>query len=216
MGKPKSVKPSLLDTNYNWGDFGSADKSGISLSPMASSNANVAQSGVNQYVNSLINPSYDSETFLARQSLLDQENNQQANQLLANALQRNARGSASQAILNKVMANRVSGLRSAMSEEDKRVQDTLSALSGVEGNYFNQSNAMAKDMLSRILGNQKAQNEANQKNAEAYNAWRDNLWQGTGGAIGAAIGAYFGGGKGAMLGAQAGTSAGGMLEGMAN
>lgn len=215
MGKPKSVKPSLIDTSYDWGDFGTADKSGVSLSPLASSNANVAQSGVNQYVNSLINPSYDSETFLARQSLLDQENNQKANQLLANAMQRNARGSASQAILNKVMANRVSGLRSAMSEEDKRIQDTLSALSGVEGNYFNQSNAMSKDILSRILGNQKAQNEANQKNAQAYNAWRDQMWQGTGGAIGTAIGSIWGG-AGAAIGGQAGTQAGGMGEALFN
>lgn len=216
MGKPKKIKPSLIDTSYDWGDFGSANQSGVGLSPAASANVTASQSGINQYVNEMLNPSYSSEVFGARQNLLNRENTQRANTLLANALGKNARGSASQAIINNILANRVSGLQNAMSEEDARVQNTLSALSGVEGNYFNQSNAMARDILSRVLGNQQAKNEANQRNAQAYNAWRDNLWQGTGGAIGAAIGAYFGGGAGAGVGAQAGTSAGGMLESLGN
>lgn len=216
MGEPKKIKPSLIDTAYDWGNFGSADSNGVNLSPTASANVSTLQSGINQYVNNLTNPSYDSESFLARQSLLDQNSDQKATSMLADALGRNARGSSSSAILNKILSSRATGLRDAMGDEDIRVRNTLSALSGLEGNYFNQSNAMAKDILSRILGNQKAKNEANIKNAEAYNAWRDNLWQGTGGAIGAAIGAYFGGGQGAALGASAGTSAGGMTESMFN
>lgn len=216
MGKPKKVKASLINTDYNWGDFGSADKYGVNLSPSASSNVQTAQSGINQYVNELVNPTYSSEPFNARQALIDAASNQYTRNLMADAAERNARGSATQAILNRVMGNRASNLQSAMSEEDARIINALSNMSNAENRYFNQANTLANNILLRQRGNQTIQNAINRQNAANYNAWRDNLWQGTGGAIGAAIGAYFGGGAGAAAGASAGTSAGGMLEGMAS
>ena len=175
MGKPKKVSAAKVDTDYNWGDFGSANASGVNLSPTASANVSTTQSGINQYLNELINPSYDNESFRARQALLDASNNQYANQLGAQAIARGARGSATQNILNSIMANRNIQMQQAMTQEDQRVQNILSQLAGVENNYFNQSNTMANNILNRVSGNASRQQEANVANTNAYNASRNNL-----------------------------------------
>ena len=206
MGKPKSVKPAQVDTNYSWGDFGRATSGGVSLSPTASANVSTAQGGISQYLNELINPSYNNESFRARQALLDASNMQYANELGAQAIARGARGSATQNILNSVMANRNTQMQQAMTQEDQRVQNILSQLSGIEGNYFNQSNTMANNILSRVGTNAANQQEANMANTQAYNAWRNNLISAGVGLGGAALGAYLAPGSfasnlgGALLG----------------
>lgn len=196
MGKPRKVRAAQVDTNYNWGEFGSADKSGVNFNPTMSSNIQTAQSGIGQYLNELINPSYDSESFRARQELLDASNRQYANQLGAQAMERGARGSATQNILNSIAANRNNDLRQAMVEEDARVQNILSALQGVEGNYFNMGNTMANNILSRVQGNQSMQQQANIANTNAYNQWRNNLISGAAALGGAALGGIAGWGAG--------------------
>lgn len=216
MGKPKKIDASLINTDYNWGDFGSSNANRINLSPTASNSVYSAQSGINKYINEVINPTYSSEPFNARQALIDLASNQSIKNMMSDAAERNARGSATQAIFNRVMGNRANNLQSAMSAEDARIINALSSTAGIENNYFNQANTLANNILLRQRGNQTIQNAINKQNTANYNAWRDNLWQGTGGTIGAAIGAYFGGGAGAGIGAQAGSSAGGMLEGMAS
>ena len=178
MGKPKSITPAQVGTDYNWGEFGSANKSGVNLSPMATSNVQTTQSGIGQYLNELINPSYDNESFRARQELIDASNRQYANQLGAQAMARGARGSATQNILNSIAANRNMDMRQAMTQEDARVQNILSALSGIEGNYFNQANTMGNNILQRVLANQGAQQQANIANTNAYNSWKNNLISG--------------------------------------
>lgn len=188
MGKPKSVKPAQVDTNYNWGDFGSANAGGVNLSPTASANVSTTQSGINQYLNELINPSYNNESFRARQALLDASNNQYANELGAQAIARGARGSATQNILNSIMANRNTQMQQAMTQEDQRVQNILSQLGGIENNYFNQSNTMANNILNRVSGNADRQQEANIQNTNAYNAWRNNLISAGASLGGAALG----------------------------
>lgn len=188
MGKPKSVKPATVDTNYNWGEFGSASQRGVNFNPATTANIQTAQSGIGQYLNELINPSYDSESFRARQELLDASNRQYANQLGAEAMARGARGSATQNILASIAANRNNQMRQAMTEEDSRVQNILSALSGIEGNYFNQGNVMANNILQRATANQQAQQQANIANANAYNQWRNNLLSGAAGLAGAGLG----------------------------
>lgn len=190
MGKPKKVSPAQVDTNYNWGDFGSANKDGVSLSPTASANVSTTQSGINQYLNELINPSYNNESFRARQALLDANNRQYANELGAQAIARGARGSATQNILNSVMANRNTQMQQAMTQEDQRVQNILSQLAGVENNYFNQSNTMANNILSRVSTNAANQQDANIRNTNAYNAWRNNLISAGTALGGAALGSY--------------------------
>ena len=175
MGEPKKVEPAKVSESYNWGDFGSADKNGVNLGAVSRQNLNTAQTGMSQYLNELINPSYNSESFRARQALLDQSNQQYANQLGANAINRGARGSATQSILNSIMANRNNDMRNAMTQEDSRVRNILSALSGTETNYFNQANTMANNILSRVSANAGAQNEANATNVANYNKWRNNL-----------------------------------------
>ena len=90
MGKPKKISAAQVGTDYNWGEFGSADKSGVNFNPTMTSNIQSAQSGIGQYLNELINPSYDNESFRARQELLDASNNQYARQLGAQAMERGA------------------------------------------------------------------------------------------------------------------------------
>lgn len=203
MGKPRNVKAAQVGTDYNWGDFGSADKSGVNFNPTMTSNIQSAQSGIGQYLNELINPSYDNESFRARQELLDASNNQYARQLGAQAMERGARGSATQNILNSIAANRNNDLRQAMVNEDARVQNILSALQGVEGNYFNMGNTMANNILQRATANQKAQQQANIANTNAYNQWNNNLISGAAALGGPALGAVLGGGLGSLFGGMA-------------
>ena len=191
MGKPRKISAAQVGTDYNWGEFGSANAGGVNLSPMATSNIRTTQSGIGQYLNELINPSYDNESFRARQELIDASNRQYANQLGAQAMARGARGSATQNILNSIAANRNTDLRQAMTQEDARVQNILSALSGIEGNYFNQANTMGNNILQRVLANQGTQQQANIANANAYNSWKNNLISGAAGLGAAALSGGF-------------------------
>lgn len=192
MGKPTDVKPAKVSESYNWGDFGSANENGVNFNAVTRQNINTAQSGINQYLNELVNPSYNSESFRARQELLDASNQQYANRLGANAIARGARGSATQNILNSIMANRNNDMRSAMTAEDARIQNILSALSGIEGNYWQQGNIMANNILNRVTTNAGAQNTANIMNTNNYNAWKNNLISGAASIAGAMIGGPMG------------------------
>lgn len=193
MGKPKSVSAAKVGENYNWGSFGSANANGVNLGTQSQSNLDTAQSGISQYLNELINPSYNSESFRARQELLDASNQQYANQLGANAIARGARGSATQNILSSIAANRNNDLRNAMTQEDSRVSNILNQLQNTENNYFNQSNTMANNILQRVLGNQSTQQQANIANTQAYNQWKNNLISGATSLGGAALGGWLGG-----------------------
>lgn len=200
MGKPKKVQAAQVGTNYDWGEFGSANENGINLSPMANENIRITQSNIGRYLDELTNPSYNNESFRARQELLDESNRQYATQLGAEAIARGARGSATQNILNAVMANRNANMRSAMTAEDARIQNILSALSGIEGNYFNQANTMGNNILQRVLANQGTQQQANIANTNNYNSWKNNL---LGGAASIA---------GSVMGSMGGALAGGLAK----
>lgn len=200
MGKPKSIKPAQVGTDYNWGEFGGANASGVNLSPTATQTIADTQGGINQYVNELINPSYSNESFRARQEILDASNRQYANELGAQAMERGARGSATQNILNSIMANRNTDMRQAMTQEDARVQNILNALQGVESGYFGQTNTMANNILQRASQNQENQQRVNELNTQAYNQWRNNLISGVAAIGGSALGAVLGGPMGASIG----------------
>lgn len=193
MGRPQEAKAAKVAENYNWGDFGSADASGVNLSPVISQNLGTTQSGISQYLNELINPSYESESFKARQALIDQANQQYANQLGAEAVARGARGSATQNILASVAANRENQLRQAMTQEDQRVSNILNQLYGMESGYFNIGNTMAQNILNRVEANAQRQQAVNVANAQAENQWRNNLLSGATALGGAALGAGLGG-----------------------
>lgn len=200
MGQPVDILPARIKDNYSWGEFGGADKDRVNLSPMATSTVQNTQAGINQYVNELINPSYNNESFMARQAILDANNRQFANRLGAQAVARGARGSATQSILNSVMANRNMDMRNAMTNEDARLRNVLASLSGVEGNYFNQANTMANNILDRVKHNSNIESQVNAANTEAYNQWRNNMIN-TGVKIAATM---MGGGAGYMLADQLG------------
>lgn len=206
MGKPSKVQAAKVGTNYNWGNFGSANENGVNLGATPSANVQAAQLGTSQYLNELLNPSYNNASFKARQDILDANNQQYANQLGANAIARGARGSVTQNILNSIMANRNNDMRSAMANEDSRIRNILAQTQGVEGNYFNQSNAMANNILQRVMGNQSAQNQANQINTANYNQWKNNM---IGGAVGIGTG-LAGAGLGYALAPAAGVASAGM------
>ena len=193
MGKPKDAKAAQVGTDYSWGAFGSANKSGVNLSDIANQTVGDTQAGINQYVNELINPSYDSESFKARQAILDAQNQAFANQMGAQAIERGARGSATQNILNSIMANRNTDLRNAMAQEDARVSNILNQLAGVENNYYNQANTMANNILQRVTANQQAQQQANMANTQAQNQWTNNLIGSVAQLGGAGLGAWVGG-----------------------
>ena len=200
MGRPKEVKAAKVSENYDWGDFGSANASGVNLSPMASESVRDAQSGINQYLNELINPSYGSESSKARQDLIDTNMRQAANQYAANAISRGARGSATNAILNSLAANRNTQLRQAMTEEDARLRNVLGSLQGVEGNYFNMGNTMAQNILNRVTANQENQQRVNEINTANRNAWEQNLWKSGAGIAGSLIGNLVAPGIGGAIG----------------
>lgn len=194
MGRPQKISAAKVSENYDWGDFGSANASGVNLSPMASESVRDAQSGINQYLNELINPSYGSESFKARQDLIDTNMRQAANQYAANAISRGARGSATNAILNSLAANRNTQLRQAMTEEDARLRNVLNSLQGVEGNYFNMGNTMAQNILNRVKANQANQQRVNEINAANRNEWEQNLWKAGAGITSSLLGAGLGSG----------------------
>lgn len=156
---------------------------------MATSTIRDTQGGINQYVNELINPSYSNESFRARQELLDASNQQYARELGAQAMERGARGSATQNILNAIAANRNTDMRQAMTQEDARVQNIINSLLGTESNYFGQANTMGSNILQRVLANQQTQQQAEIANKNAYNQWRNNLISGAASVAGAGLGA---------------------------
>lgn len=86
------------------------------------------------------------------------------------------------------MANRNNDMRSAMTNEDSRIRNILAQTQGVEGNYFNQSNTMANNILQRLMSNQGAQNQANQANTQARNQWANGLISAGGSLAGAVLG----------------------------
>lgn len=178
MGKPKQIKAAQVGTNYNWGNFGSADSRGANLSQMGNANVQAAQMGTTQYLNELLNPSYNNESFRARQDILDASNRQFANEMGASAIERGARGSATQNILNSIAANRNNDMRIAMTDEDARVRAILAGTQGVEAQGFNQLNTMSDNILRRALANQSTENAANQYNTANYNNWRMGLING--------------------------------------
>lgn len=193
MGKPQEAKAAKVSENYNWGNFGSADASGTTLSDASSQILDTARQGTQSYLQELLNPSYSSESFKARQALIDQQNQQYANELAANAIERGARGSTTQNILASIAANRENQMREAMTTEDQRISNILSQLGTYEDRYFNQANTMANNILQRVSANQQAQNQVNIANAQAQNQYRNNLISGAAALGGAALGAATGG-----------------------
>ena len=80
----------------------------------------------------------------------------------------------------------------------------MSALSGIEGNYFNMGNAMANNILQRATANQSAQQQANIANTNAYNQWKNNLISGgasiAGSLLGGGLGSWATGDTGSLFG----------------
>lgn len=190
MGKPKEAKKATVDTNYNWGDFGSANESGVNLSDTASNTVQSTQSGIGQYLPELMNPSTSNESFIARQNIMDANNRAYAEDLARNAMAKGYRGSVLDQTLNSLQANRNNELAQNLIGESSRLQNILSALSGVESNYFNQADTMRSNILQRQQGNQGIEQDINKLNTAGYNAWKSNALSGAANIAGSLAGAY--------------------------
>lgn len=195
MGKPKQAKIVTANPDYSWGEFGSATEKGVNFNDITNDTISETQGGIGQYLNELVNPTYGSEVFNARQSLLDQKNNLLARVLNAKAMERNARGSATQAILNNVAASRYKDFADAMNAEDTRTRQALSTLGELEQNYFGRANTFAQNILNRQLNNSERQSLVNAANTSQYNTWKDNTLSsaaGLTGTLGGALANYYG------------------------
>lgn len=190
MGSPKTAKKALVDTDYNWGDFGSANASGASLSPMASNTLSNTQSEIGRYLDELLNPSASNSSFASRQAFSDANNRAYAENLARGAMAKGYRGSVLNTALNSLEANRANEINQNLINEDSRLQNILSALSGVESNYFNQLDTMRSNILQRQQGNQGISQDINKLNTSGYNAWKSNLLSGAAGTAGALAGSY--------------------------
>lgn len=190
MGKPKEAEKALVGTDYNWGEFGGANKSGVSLSPTASRTVSDTQAGIGQYLNEIINPSVSNTSFMARQNFSDSNNMAYAEALAKDAMAKGYRGTVLENTLNSLRANRANEINQNLIDESARIQDILSALSGVEGNYFNQSDIMRSNILQRQQSNQGIAQDINKLNNAGYNTWKSNMLSGGAGIAGTLAGAY--------------------------
>lgn len=190
MGKPKQAEKALVGTNYDWGEFGNANKSGVSLSPMASDTVSDTQSGIGQYLNEIINPSVNNTSFVARQKFSDANNVAYAEALARDAMAKGYRGSVLNNALNSLNVNRATEINQNLVNESARIQNILSALSGVEGNYFNQADIMRNNILQRQQANQGIAQDINKINNAGYNSWKSNILSGGAGIAGTLAGAY--------------------------
>ena len=193
----------------------------------------MTKQAIPQYLNQMINPSYDSEIFKAQ----TQQRNRLANQSFENNLMNplSSRGLTRGSSINQMsnqFANKLADLETdAMANEDTRTANVLNNLFNyyqvpytmmtgmgtLSNNAYQQAvqNAMSQrqagfnQMLdyAKLLGGYGASAAKNDNNAEANNVnWQQNL----GSMAGAGLGAYFGG----PFGMQFGSALGGMFSGM--
>ena len=183
MGRPKKVQPALR-TNVDFGPFGSANAQGVNLSGVGAQNVSEAQTGTQNYLRELLNPSYSNPSFQARQDILDASNRQFANEMGASAIARGARGGVTQNILNSIAANRNMDMRNAMTTEDQRIRAILGQTGAIESQGLNTANALANNILQRAGYTQ----QANMYNTQARNDWVNNLISGGAGVVGSVLG----------------------------
>lgn len=190
----------------------------------------MTKQAIPQYLNQMINPSYDSEIFKAQ----TQQRNRLANQSFENNLMNplSSRGLTRGSSINQMsnqFANKLADLQTdAMANEDTRTANVLNNLfnyyqvpytmmtgmGSLSNNAYQQAvqNAMLQNQggfnqmldYAKLLGGYGTSAAKNDNNAEANNvSWQQNL----GSMAGAGLGAYLGG----PFGMQFGNTLGGMF-----
>ena len=145
-----------------------------------------SEQGINQYLNQLINPTYDSETFKAQ----TQQRNKLANQSFENnvmspmASRGLTRGSNVNAMGNTFASNLADLETQAMATEDSRVQNILNQLLGTYQTPYNIMQGL-QSTASGLVGQQA---NANAQNQQSRNALIGGLTGGIGNLIGNLLG----------------------------
>lgn len=159
-------------------------------------------SAIPDYLNQLINPTYDSQSYLNRQQQLNNTARQSLeNNVISPLSQRGlTRGSSVNQMSNQLNNKLTDAQLDLMNSEDSRVSNVLNQLFDYYGVPYNMANPSGE--RSNTLYQQ-----AN-KNSSGGDGWGSKI----GTALGAAIGAYFTGGTGAGAGAAVGSQVGGMFD----
>lgn len=146
---------------------------------------NTSQTGINQYLNQLINPTYDSEVFKAQTNQRNKLANKSFENNLINPLASRGltRGSNVNAMSNS-FANTLADLENqAMATEDSRVQNILSSLLSTYQLPYN----MMSGLQSNALGLVNAQNQNNATDSASRSALLNSLIGAISGGIGSLL-----------------------------
>lgn len=160
------------------------------------------ESAIPKYMEQLINPSYDSEVFKARQNQFNRLSNQAFENNVMNPLaSRNlTRGSSINQMSNEFANNQANTVNDMMLSEDSRVNNILSQLTNLYQMPYN----MMMGMQGNASQLAQAQVQAQAQLDAANTASKNGLWSSLAQGLGAAAGAYAGGPAGAKAGQEAG------------
>ncbi len=239
MSSSVKAKPQTFTSNL----YGSATtgSSGTTYNPSAfeSNLINMTNTYIPQYLEQMVNPSYDSEIFQAQTAQRNRLANQSFENNLINPLASRGltRGSSVNQMSNQ-FANKLADLEvDAMANEDTRVANILNNLftyykvpydmmlgiSELSGNQYQRAvqNAMMQnkinnDSLSGLANNLSSVGELALKAAQSNNGSGIQGFNASGSGLGSLLGGlagmYFGGPAGAQVGSMAGSQLGGWLS----
>ena len=195
----------VKDQTYSTGGlYGSSTtgKSGTTYKPSDFESQLVQQttSAIPSYLSQLINPTYNSQSYLNRQQQLNNTARQSLENNVINPLAQRGltRGSSINQMSNQLNNKLTDAQLDLMNSEDSRVSNILSQLMGyyqVPYNMMNTANQASAGLYS---------------NAQQRAASGGGMGQTLGSLAGAAIGAYFGA---PTAGASLGSAAGGAIDG---
>lgn len=186
MGGGKKKTSSLPTINIGTGGlYGSGTAGGSNTFNPTSFQSNLvktSESGINDYLNQLINPSYDSEVFKAQTAQRNKLANQSFENNLINPLASRGltRGSNINAMSNSFANTLAEAETNAMANEDARTQNILNSLISTYQLPYN----MMTGLQSNALGLVGQQNALNQQNQSARNSLLGGLIGGAGSLIG--------------------------------
>ena len=189
-GGGSKSKVTIPTVSYNTGGLYGSGTAGASNSFKGTDFQNnlvrTTESAISNYLNQLVNPSYDSEIFKAQTSQRNRLANQSFENNLMNPLaSRNlTRGSSVNQMSNEFANNLANLETSAMANEDARVGNVLSQLFNYYQVPYNMMMGLQNNASQMALAQMQAQ--ANMDNANASR--RSNMLNGLAGGIGSMMG----------------------------
>lgn len=199
MSSGNKIKNQKYDTGGLYGSS-TTGKGGTTYNPSDFETQLVGQttSAIPQYLQNLINPTYDSQSYLNRQKQLENTARTSLENSVINPLSQRGltRGSSVNQMSNQLNNKLVDAQLDLMNSEDSRVSNVLSQLM----NYYQVPYNL---MMGINSGSQNLYSNAQQQN----NGFGD-MASAIGSIAGGAFGGYVGGPSGATAGSQIGSQAG--------